>query len=214
MRKNNYIIYQKRIIDFIFAIIAIILLSPIMVVTYFAVLLTLGRPVIFTQERPGLNEIPFLIYKFRTMKNEYDTNGVLLPDGMRLSSFGRFLRSTSVDELPELFNILLGQMSFVGPRPLAMQYLPYYNDIERKRHSVKPGLTGLAQVSGRNDLSWEERFALDNQYISNITFNNDLKIILKTISKVVNRTGISERGTNGFIDFDLHRNKEKENERC
>lgn len=153
--------------------------------------INLGSPVIFKQQRPGLNEKIFTMYKFRTMTDERDENGELLPDAVRLTKFGKFLRSTSLDELPELFNILKGDMSIVGPRPLLVQYLPLYNEHQRRRHEVRPGLTGLAQVNGRNAISWEEKFDLDVQYVDNVTFINDWKIIFTTLKKVTLREGIN-----------------------
>ena len=159
-----------------------------------------GNP-FFTQPRPGKNEKVFKLIKFRTMNNKRDKDGNLLPDDKRLTSYGKFLRSTSLDELPELFNILKGDMSIVGPRPLLVKYLPYYTEEERHRHDVTPGLTGLAQVSGRNTLSWEDKFALDLQYVSNISFWGDIKIIFKTIGKVFKREGISSETSATMEDF-------------
>lgn len=203
--KGIYSKYLKRPMDFILALIAIIILSPVMLVTAILVKINLGSPVIFRQERPGLNEKIFTLYKFRSMTDERDENGELLPDTMRLTKFGKFLRSSSLDELPELINILKGEMSFVGPRPLSVLYLPYYNEEERTRHSVRPGLTGLSQINGRNTVNWEERFAYDIEYVNNITFINDLKIMLKTILVVFKREGIVTSGTGRVIDFDEYR---------
>lgn len=177
--------------DFILSLIALIILSPVFLVVALLVRINLGSPVIFKQQRPGLNEKIFTMYKFRTMTDERDENGELLPDAVRLTKFGKFLRSTSLDELPELFNILKGDMSIVGPRPLLVQYLPLYNEHQRRRHEVRPGLTGLAQVNGRNAISWEEKFDLDVEYVDNITFINDWKIIFSTLKKVVLREGIN-----------------------
>lgn len=192
MNNNNlFYNYIKRILDIIFSILLLILLFPIYLILYIIVLIKLGYPVIFKQERPGLNEKIFFIYKFRTMTNEKDNNGVLLSDAERLTSFGKFLRSTSLDELPELFNVLIGDMSFVGPRPLLVKYLDRYNDFQRRRHLVRPGITGLAQVMGRNSLSWEEKFNYDIEYVDNISFILDLKILLKTILIVFSKKGIS-----------------------
>ncbi|HZJ84281.1 MAG TPA: sugar transferase [Syntrophomonadaceae bacterium] len=190
-KKGIYQKYLKRPMDFILSLMAIIVLSPVLISVAILVRLKLGSPVIFKQERPGLNERIFTIYKFRTMTNEKDANGELLPDSVRLTKFGRFLRSTSLDELPELFNILKGDMSIVGPRPLLVEYLPLYNNQQKRRHEVSPGLTGLAQVNGRNAISWEEKFNLDVEYIDNVTFFGDLKIILRTIKKVFIKEGIS-----------------------
>ncbi len=183
--------YFKRPMDFILSLLAIIVLSPILAIIAILVKVNLGSPVIFRQERPGLNERIFTLYKFRTMTDKRDQNGDLLPDEVRLTNFGKFLRSTSLDELPELFNILKGDMSIVGPRPLLVQYLPLYNDHQRRRHEVRPGLSGLAQISGRNAISWEEKFDLDVKYVENVSFIFDLKIILLTIKKVIIREGIN-----------------------
>ena len=191
---SNQGIYQryfKRPMDFILSLIALIILSPVFLVVALLVRINLGSPVIFKQQRPGLNEKIFTMYKFRTMTDERDENGELLPDAVRLTKFGKFLRSTSLDELPELFNILKGDMSIVGPRPLLVQYLPLYNEHQRRRHEVRPGLTGLAQVNGRNAISWEEKFDLDVEYVDNVTFINDWKIIFSTLKKVVLREGIN-----------------------
>lgn len=174
-----------------FALITLIVLSPLLLIIAILVKINLGSPVIFKQKRPGLNEKIFTLYKFRTMTDKRDENGKLLPDSERLTSFGKFLRSTSLDELPELYNILKGDMSFVGPRPLLVEYLPLYNDFQRRRHEVRPGLTGLAQVNGRNAISWEQKFKLDVEYVDNVSFIGDLKIIILTIKKVLVREGIS-----------------------
>jgi len=173
------------------ALIGLVVLSPLMLAIAIMVSVKLGRPVIFKQLRPGLNERIFTLYKFRTMTDECDENGELLPDEQRLTPFGKWLRSTSLDELPELWNILKGDMSFVGPRPLLVEYLPLYNEQQRRRHIVRPGLTGLAQVSGRNAVSWEEKFLLDIEYINNITFWGDLAILAKTVLVVLRREGIN-----------------------
>lgn len=183
--------FIKRPMDFILSLIAIIVLSPVFLIVALLVKIKLGSPVIFKQQRPGLNEKIFTMYKFRTMTDERDENGELLPDSVRLTKFGRFLRSTSLDELPELFNILKGDMSIVGPRPLLVQYLPLYNDHQKRRHEVRPGLTGLAQVNGRNAISWEEKFDLDVRYVDHVSFIGDWKIILLTVKKVFVREGIN-----------------------
>ena len=183
--------FFKRFLDFMLSLCAIIVLSPIMLITAILVRAKLGSPVIFCQERPGLNEKIFKMYKFRSMTDERDENGNLLPDEVRLTSFGKILRSTSLDELPELFNVLKGDMSIVGPRPLLIQYLPLYNAHQRKRHNVKPGITGYAQVSGRNSINWEEKFDLDVFYTQNISLKLDFKILLKTIAVVLNKKGIT-----------------------
>ena len=174
--KGIYRKYLKRPLDFLLSLLAIIILSPLFLLIAILVKINLGSPVIFKQERPGLNEKIFVMYKFRTMTDEKDENGRLLPDEVRLTKFGKFLRSTSLDELPELLNILKGDMSFVGPRPLLVEYLPLYNEHQKRRHEVRPGLTGLAQVNGRNAISWEEKFNYDVEYVDSITFIGDLKI--------------------------------------
>lgn len=197
--------YIKRPMDFILSLIAIIILAPVLLIVAILVRVKLGSPVLFKQKRPGLNEEIFTMYKFRTMTDEIDKNGELLPDSVRLNKFGRILRSTSLDELPELISILKGDMSFVGPRPLAMQYLPFYSNEERRRHTVRPGLSGIAQIRGRNALNWEERFALDLQYVDNISFTTDVVIFIKTIKKVFEQTDIGERGVDSPIDFDKYR---------
>lgn len=189
--------YIKRLLDVILSFCAIIVLSPVMVITAILVRIKLGSPVIFCQERPGKidektgKEKIFKMYKFRSMTDERDMDGKLLPDSVRLTSFGKKLRSTSLDELPELFNILKGDMSLVGPRPLLVRYIPLYNQEQRKRHCVRPGFTGLAQVNGRNAISWEEKFEWDVRYVNNISFVKDTSIVLKTIKVVFNRKGIS-----------------------
>lgn len=183
--------YGKRLLDFVAALIALVLLSPILLVVAVLVRAELGSPIIYRQQRPGLNGSIFTLYKFKTMTDGKDQNGHLLPDKQRLTKFGRLLRATSLDELPELFNILKGDMAIVGPRPLLVKYLPLYNSRQRRRHEVRPGLTGLAQVSGRNAISWEDKFDLDVTYIENLSLLGDLKIILRTIKKVVAKEGIS-----------------------
>lgn len=183
--------YIKRVLDFLLALVAIIVLSPIMLIVAILVRTKLGSPVLFKQQRPGKNEKIFNMYKFRTMTDQKDENGNLLPDEVRLTEFGKKLRSTSLDELPELFNIIKGDMSIVGPRPLLVRYLPLYNERQRHRHDVRPGFTGLAQVNGRNSISWEEKFEWDVRYVENITFFGDIKIILKTVKTVLTHEGIS-----------------------
>lgn len=182
---------------------AIIVLSPVMLIIALLVRIKLGSPVIFKQKRPGLNEKIFTLYKFRTMTDKRDEKGELLPDAERLTKFGKMLRSTSLDELPELFNILKGDMSIVGPRPLLVQYLPLYNDIQRRRHEVRPGLSGLAQVSGRNAISWEDKFHLDVEYVDNVSCIGDWKIILETIKKVFVREGISSNTSETMEAFNV-----------
>ena len=183
--------YFKRPLDFALSLTAIILLAPVLLSTGIAVRLKLGRPVIFKQLRPGENEQIFEMYKFRSMTEERDKEGKLLPDKVRLTAFGKKLRDTSLDELPELFNILKGDMSIVGPRPLLKEYLPLYNARQAKRHEVKPGLTGLAQVRGRNGLSWEQKFEDDVKYVEKITFFRDWKIVFQTIAVVLGQKGIT-----------------------
>lgn len=183
--------YIKRGLDFILAFMATIILSPVMLCVAVLVWLKLGKPVLFKQQRPGKDGKIFNMYKFRTMTDEKDVQGNLLPDEERLPEFGKILRSTSLDELPELINIVKGDMSIVGPRPLLVQYLPLYNERQRHRHDVRPGFTGLAQVNGRNSISWEEKFEWDVKYVENVTFLNDCRIILKTIKVVFFREGIT-----------------------
>ncbi len=183
--------FIKRILDIILSFFALLILSPLLIITAILVRLKLGSPILFRQARPGKNEKIFHIFKFRTMTDEKDKNGNLLPDEIRLTKFGQFLRSTSIDELPELLNILKGDMSVVGPRPLLVQYLDRYNNEQRHRHDVKPGLTGLAQVNGRNGITWEQKFNYDLQYVKKVTFFGDCKIILQTVQKVFQREGIS-----------------------
>lgn len=186
--------FFKRPMDFFLSLTALIILSPVLVIIGLLVRIKLGSPVIFKQERPGLNEKIFTMYKFRTMTDEKDENGKLLPDSTRLTTFGRILRSTSLDELPELFNVLKGDMSLVGPRPLLPEYVPLYNKQQRKRLNVLPGITGWAQVNGRNALTWEEKFKLDTWYVENWNLILDLKIIAKTIQAIIKREGISAQG--------------------
>lgn len=183
--------FFKRFFDFFLSLIALIVLSPIILVIALLVKLKLGSPIIFRQTRPGKNEKIFTMYKFRTMTDAVDENGNLLPDEERLPKFGKLLRSTSLDELPELFNILKGDMSIVGPRPLLVKYLPLYNEQQKHRHDVRPGFTGYAQVNGRNSISWEEKFDLDVYYTQHVTFCMDVMIILKTIKVVLFREGIT-----------------------
>lgn len=187
----------KAILDIIFSFCAILVFLPVFLVIGFCVYLNFGHPIIFVQERPGFNEKVFKLYKFRTMHNRYDDNGAPLPDRMRTNSFGRWLRHWSLDELPQLFNILKGEMSFIGPRPLFVHYLPYYTRRELTRHSVRPGLTGLSQVNGRSSLLWDERLALDVQYVELMSFKLDCAIFLKTIIKVLKRSDISDAAPQG-----------------
>ena len=200
-RRGIYERFIKRALDMILSGIAIIILSPILLIVAVLVKTKLGSPVIFKQERPGLNEKIFKMYKFRSMTDAKDENGELLPDEERLTSFGKKLRSTSLDELPELFNIFKGDMSIVGPRPLMVSYLPLYNEFQKHRHDVRPGLTGLAQISGRNLLSWKERFEKDISYVENISFTLDMKIIFNTVKSVIKRDGISSNTSETMEDF-------------
>ena len=200
-----YTKYIKRLLDFILSLMALIILMPLMFVIYILVIVKLGKPAIFKQKRPGKNEKIFILYKFRTMTDKKDENGNLLSDSQRLTKFGKFLRSTSLDELPELINIIKGDMAIIGPRPLLVDYLDYYNEEEHHRHDVRPGLTGLAQVSGRNAITWEEKFKKDIEYINNITFIQDIKIILKTIKNVFIREGINQEGNATMERFDKER---------
>ncbi|MFR1400968.1 MAG: sugar transferase [Faecalimonas umbilicata] len=190
-KKGVYEKYIKRPQDMLCALLALIVLSPILLITAFLVRVKLGSPVIFKQERPGLNGKIFTLYKFRTMTDERDSEGNLLPDEERLTKFGKLLRSTSLDELPELLNILFGDIAVIGPRPLLVEYLPRYNAEQRRRHEVRPGLSGLAQVNGRNAISWEDKFKYDVQYVEHVTFLGDWKIILQTVLNVIKRDGIN-----------------------
>lgn len=196
-----YAKYIKRILDFVLSLLALIVLSPIMLVIYILVIIKLGRPAIFKQQRPGKDEKIFTLYKFRTMTDEKDSEGNLLPDEVRLTRFGKFLRSTSLDELPELINIIKGDMAIVGPRPQLIRDMIFMTEEQRKRHSVRQGLTGLAQVNGRNNITWEDKINYDLEYIQNITFLNDIKIILKTIGKVFKRSDIATDGMDTAEDL-------------
>lgn len=196
-----YKLFFKRFFDFILSLIAIIMLSPVYLIVIVLVRIKLGSPVFFTQKRPGKDEKIFKMYKFRTMTNEVDENGNLLPDDKRLTKFGKLLRSTSLDELPELFNILKGDMSIVGPRPLLVRYLPLYNEYQKHRHDARPGFAGWAQCNGRNSISWEEKFDLDVYYVNHITFLLDVKIIFKTVKTVLCREGISSEASATMEEF-------------
>lgn len=189
-RVGIYKRYLKRPMDIILSLCAIIFLSPLIILLAISVRVKLGSPILFKQKRPGLNEKLFTLYKFRTMSDKRDKNGELLPDEIRLTSFGKTLRSTSLDELPELFNILKGDMSVIGPRPLLVQYLPLYNEHQKRRHEVRPGLSGLAQVSGRNAISWEDKFDIDVQYVDSISFIVDWVLIFKSMYRAMKREGI------------------------
>lgn len=184
----------KRLMDLFVAAFGLVLLSPVLAILALAVRLMLGSPVLFCQTRPGLHGRPFTLLKFRTMTDSRGPNGELLPDSERLTAFGRFLRSTSLDELPELWNVLRGDMSLVGPRPLLMQYLPLYDDYQSRRHEVRPGITGWAQVNGRNGISWDERFAMDVWYVDNLSLALDAKILFLTLMTVLRREGVTQEG--------------------
>jgi len=185
----------KRAFDILVSLVALVVLSPVIAVVALCVHVQMGSPVLFSQDRPGLNGQPFRMYKFRTMRHALDKNGAPLPDAERLTRFGRMLRATSLDELPELWNVLRGEMSLVGPRPLLMEYVPLYSPEQARRHQVRPGVTGWAQVNGRNAISWEEKFRLDVWYVDNQSFRLDLKILALTVLKVVRRDGISAEGS-------------------
>ena len=189
--------FVKRFLDIFLSGMALIILSPTLLVTAILVRVKLGSPVIFCQERPGKDEKIFKLHKFRSMSDARDENGDLLPDEERLTGFGKKLRSLSIDELPELFDIFRGKMSIVGPRPLLVEYLPYYTENERHRHDVRPGLTGLAQINGRNTLTWEQKFAYDLEYVQHIGFCEDIKILFRTVGKVLNRSGVQVNTQSG-----------------
>lgn len=199
--------YIKRILDIILSLIAIIITLPIFLIVGILILIFIGQPAIFRQKRPGKNEKIFTMYKFRTMTNKKDEDGNLLPDELRLTKLGNFLRKTSLDEIPEFINILKGDMSFVGPRPLLVEYLPYYTEEENHRHDVRPGLTGLAQVNGRNNLDWNDKFQKDLEYVNNITFINDVKIIIDTIKIVFKREGITDNKSATMTRLNIERKK-------
>jgi len=206
--------WVKRLIDIICALLAMIVFFWLYAIVALLVRIKLGSPVVFKQQRPGRidkktgKERIFYLYKFRSMSNEKDNNGDLLPDAQRLTKFGRILRAMSLDELPEAWNILKGDMSVIGPRPLAVQYLPYYNEEERKRHTVRPGLSGWAQVNGRTSASWEQRFKYDVEYVENVSFLFDVKVVFETVKKVLKRSDIVEAGCQG--DFDKYRIRQME----
>lgn len=201
-----YAKYIKRTLDLILSLMALIVLMPLMIIIGILVRINLGSPIIFKQKRPGKNEKIFTLYKFRTMTDKRDIDGNLLPDEYRLTKFGKFLRSTSLDELPELINIIKGDMAILGPRPLLVEYLPYYTEEEKHRHDVRPGLTGLAQVNGRNLLEWDERLKKDLEYINSISVKNDLFIIFRTIINVIKRKDIAVGREHNMLSL----NKERE----
>ena len=207
-KRGLYYIFFKRFLDVAVSFLVLVLLCPAFLLLALLVRIKLGSPVLFRQERPGRDEKIFRLYKFRTMTDERYINGELLPDDVRLTRFGRFLRSTSLDELPEFYNILKGDMSLIGPRPLLVSYLPLYSSEQKRRHEVRPGLSGLAQVNGRNLLSWEERFSLDVEYVNSITFAGDVKIILTTVKNVLRRDGISSETAATMEPFEGIKNNE------
>ena len=202
MKSVWYKRYGKRLFDLVLTIPGLVVISPLLAVIALLVRVKLGSPVLFKQQRPGLDGKPFIIYKFRTMTDERDTDGNLLPDGERLTRLGQLLRSTSLDELPELINVLKGEMSLVGPRPLLMEYLPFYTEREQLRHKVRPGITGLAQISGRNFLYWDNRLEFDAQYVESYSFLNDVTIIMKTLWKVLKRSDVSKKPGKLFGNLD------------
>jgi len=203
-----YRLFIKRLLDIVLSGMALVVLAPVYLVLAVLIRINLGAPVIFCQERPGRQGKVFKLYKFRTMTDERDEEGNLLPDEERLPRFGRVLRSTSLDELPELWNIFTGDMSLIGPRPLLVRYLPYYTKEESHRHDVRPGLTGLAQVNGRNALGWEDRFAYDLEYVNHLTFLMDVKIIFMTVGKVLKRSGTLSGAEQTVADFDVYRREQ------
>ncbi len=198
--------FIKRMLDILLSLLVLVILSPLYLVLILLVRVNLGAPVIFRQERPGRNGKVFRLYKFRTMNDKKDEDGKLLPDAQRLTKFGKMLRASSLDELPEFVNILNGDMSFIGPRPLLVRYLPYYTDEEMHRHDVRPGLTGLAQINGRNALSWEERFHYDLEYVEKCSFRMDMKIIFQTVGKVLRHSDVQSGAEQTIPDFDSYRN--------
>ncbi len=202
-RKGLYLRFGKRAIDLFVTLMAVILLSPLLAIVALAIRLKLGAPILFRQERPGLEGRPFTLYKFRTMTDRRDAQGQLLSDAERLTAFGRLLRSTSLDELPEFWNVVRGDMSLVGPRPLLMRYYPYFTDEERVRFAVRPGITGWAQVNGRSNLPWSDRFALDVWYVRNITFQLDLRILFLTVVRGLERKDITVSDNNSRLKYDL-----------
>ena len=198
-----YCRWSKRIFDVVAATLLLILFAPILVLFCILIRIFIGTPIFFKQLRPGLNEKPFVLYKFRTMLDTNDNRGNLLSDGERLTRFGKWLRSLSIDELPELINVIKGDMSLVGPRPLLMAYLPYYTEEQRLRHAVRPGITGWAQINGRNTVTWQKKFALDVWYVANCSFILDMKILFLTLFKIVKREGINAVGQATMTRFDL-----------
>jgi lipopolysaccharide/colanic/teichoic acid biosynthesis glycosyltransferase len=200
--------YGKRLLDIVFSLVGLILISPVFLTVMILVRVKLGSPIFFHQNRPGRNGKIFGLLKFRSMTDARGKDGELLPDEQRLPHFGRVLRSTSLDELPEFINILKGDMSFVGPRPLLVRYLPYYTEEEMHRHDVRPGLTGLAQIHGRNALNWEDRFRYDLLYAGNVTFSQDCRIVFATIGKVLKKSGVQSGAEQSVEDFDVCRKRQ------
>lgn len=198
----------KRLLDIVISLVVLILFCWLYLILFILVRSKLGSPVLFSQDRPGRKGKIFKLYKFRTMTDDRDENGELLPDEVRLTKFGKMLRATSLDELPELFNILKGDMSLIGPRPLLVRYLPYYTEEEMRRHDVRPGLTGLAQVNGRNALGWEGRFAYDLEYVDHLTFVMDLKVLFSTVGKVLHHSGVQSGADQTVADFDVYRKEQ------
>ena len=203
--------FFKRTIDIVASIIGLLILFPLFIILWTIIRLKIGEPVLFIQKRPGRGTKIFKLFKFRTMTNKKDQTGNLLPDHLRITPLGRFLRKASLDELPQLFNVFKGDMSLVGPRPLATKYLPFYTDKEMTRHKVRPGITGLAQISGRNNLNWDKKLDLDAQYVENLSFLLDIKILFKTLVNVIKRADVSETGVDSPGDFDVYRKKQQEN---
>jgi len=204
-KKSFYEKHVKRFLDCFIALFFMLLFLIVFIVVAILVRVNLGSPILFSQDRPGRYGKIFKLYKFRTMTSKTDENGELLPDEMRLTSFGKLLRSTSLDEIPEFLNIIKGDMSFIGPRPLLVRYLPYYTDEEMHRHDVRPGLSGLAQINGRNGLFWEDRFKYDLEYVNNLRFSMDIRIIFETIGKVLKRSGVKSGSAQNVPDFDKYR---------
>lgn len=203
----------KRLFDVILSLLGLVILLPILLIVSILVFIFLGKPVIFKQERVGKDGKLFTLYKFRSMSNKKDKDGNLLSDDKRLTKFGIILRKTSLDEIPEIINILKGDMSIVGPRPLMPEYLPYYTKEEFHRHDVLPGLTGLAQINGRNDISWEKRFEYDLEYVNNISFKNDIKIMFQTAKKVLKQENVTVRGEGMAVDFHTYRQQQNNKKR-
>lgn len=206
-------LFLKRIVDLILSLLILIIFSPLIIIISLVIWYKLGLPVLFGQIRPGKNGKPFKIIKFRTMSNEYDTSGNPLPDNLRINGIGRFLRKTSLDEFPEFLNVLLGDMSIVGPRPLLMKYLPYFTEREQKRHEVKPGITGLSQVNGRNLLTWDQRLEMDVKYVENLSIHLDMKIFFQTIGNVITQKDVLEVSSEHIPDFDDYRKNRIKGER-